>query len=89
MSKMQGVVWVVAQIKSSQMIQLGFTILLKFVTDLNRVDWETLADILARPNFSRLKRISFSIEGLNPRLGGELIRHKLSACDARGILFIS
>jgi hypothetical protein len=22
-------------------------------------------------------------------LGGELIRHKLSACDARGILFIS
>jgi hypothetical protein len=89
MSDVQWMVLIISQIKSLQMEELKIEIFLEIIHDLNRVDWKALAVLFAQPNFSRLKQICFSIsadEGVDPKLGEELIKLKLPACDARGIL---
>jgi hypothetical protein len=91
MSSAQWMVLIISQIKSSQMEVLKISFLPYAIHDLNRVDWDTLAKLFAQPRFSLLKEICFTIlpdAGVDPRLGGELIRRKLPACDARGVLSV-
>jgi len=75
-----------SRITSTHIEKVVFEISTTAIGDLDRLDWGHLANVLARPQFSRLQRVEFRVSCTNEDQVSKMIRSKLHALDAQGII---
>ena len=76
-----------SRISSNQMEKIELEIILKAETDIESPSWKSIEEILAGPQFSRLREISFHLIGyVNWKTVRAYIKDQLPSCMARGLV---
>lgn len=88
MSFAQSIPLLFSRLGSWCMEEIGFAFLVDSAENLGALDWDMMACLFAQPQFSTLRRIRVMVHGriIDKDEAANLIRAKLPACEARGIL---